>query len=566
MKPDVISALVEDRINESRPGSVMLAVWALGLSGILGLLQGFMGFLVGLGFAGTIGGKALLLALLVPVVLLVYLQFCLLKGRMFIWVVAIHLALLLLAVPLWSLYLLVPYTSGGLSLEQISPRMLTQAVCAAIALIMLLMPSSCRWYSMASRLRRKQPDTLEDYVKSLKTPARLTLLVALVAGLTARAEEPVFSSEAIFPPEKKHNHASCVVELPGGDLLTVWYNGTGERRADDVIIQAARLKKGEKEWGPRFLLADTPGYPDCNPAIFAAPDQTLWLLYPTILDHRWEGALLKFAVATEYPDAGRPGKWDREGVLHITPEPRGFETAMAEALQELEKLDIDFPESEIQAAETRSKDLLYQRLGWMPRVHPTVLPNGRWLWPLYCDTFSCSIIAISDDQGKTWKASAPIIGFGNIQPSLVRKNDGTVVAYMRDNGPFRRIRVSTSKDNGETWSKVFSSDLPNPGAGIEAIRLASGKWAMIYNDTERGRHSLALSLSDDEGESWKWTRHVARGPAGQQSFHYPSITQGADGTIHMTYTNGGLPEGSTIRHARCNEAWVMQGDGDGASR
>ena len=45
------------------------------------------------------------------------------------------------------------------------------------------------------------------------------------------------------------------------------------------------------------------------------------------------------------------------------------------------------------------RDELYQRLGWMPRVHPIVLPSGRWILPLYTDTFSASIMAISDDRG-----------------------------------------------------------------------------------------------------------------------------------------------------------------------
>ena len=96
----------------------------------------------------------------------------------------------------------------------------------------------------------------------------------------------------------------------------------------------------------------------------------------------------------------------------------------------------------------RARDELYQRLGWMPRVHPVVLPSGRWILPLYSDTFSASIMAISDDRGTTWTASRPLIGFGNIQPSLVRKNDGGLVAFMRDNGPHHRIRLSSSTDDG----------------------------------------------------------------------------------------------------------------------
>ncbi len=211
-------------------------------------------------------------------------------------------------------------------------------------------------------------------------------------------------------------------------------------------------------------------------------------------------------------------------------------------------------------ATERSRDELYQRLGWMPRVHPLVLPSGRWILPLYSDTFSASIMAISDDRGASWTASRPLIGFGNIQPSLVRKNDGSLVAFMRDNGPHHRIRLSTSSDDGVSWSPVTDSRFPNPGAGIEAIRLTSGRWALVYNDSPAGRHSLAVSVSDDEAKSWKWTRHLERCPPGEGQFHYPSIIQASDGSIHVTYTHRLTGQGSTIEHARISEDWLVSNE------
>lgn len=382
-------------------------------------------------------------------------------------------------------------------------------------------------------------------------------VVALLATPTFAAE-PLFQSVPIFPSEPKHNHASCVVELDNGDLLAVWYSGHGERTSDDVLIQGAWLKKGRVIWGPRFTLADTPGYPDCNPAVFAAPDHTIWLFWPTILDHHWEGALLKFAVARDDGQHSGPLTWIREGVLHVTP--RDFPRLMSEALAALPEAASDRFVAIKEKHSERSKDELYQRLGWMPRVHPTVLPSGRWLLPLYTDTFSASIVLITDDRGASWTTSQPMLGFGNIQPSLVRKNDGTIVSFMRDNGPHRRIRLSESKDDGMTWGPVTDSPLPNPGAGIEAIRLANGHWALIYNDEPRGRHSLALSISDDEGATWKWTRHVERQQPGSGSFHYPSIMQARDGKIHLTFTHSGGNQGSTIEHAVLNEEWVVAGD------
>jgi predicted neuraminidase len=384
--------------------------------------------------------------------------------------------------------------------------------------------------------------------------AWFALPLVLLATSSALSAEPFFRSEAIFPAEPKHNHASCVIELSSGDLLAAWYSGSGERTADDVLIQGAWLKAGSEKWEPRFTMADTPGYPDCNPALFAAPNRTVWLFWPTILDHRWEGALLKYAVAQDDGAHSGPPRWSKEGVLHVTPQ--DFGPAMDRAIEAIPETARNRAKSALDRLAARSKDELYQRLGWMPRVHPTVLPSGRWLLPLYSDTFNASIVALSDDQGASWSASAPMLGFGNIQPSLVRKNDGTIVAFMRDNGSHHKIRLSTSSDEGKNWSAVTNSDLPNPGAGIEAIRLASGRWALVYNDTARGRHSLALSLSDDEGKSWKVTRHIERVADGQGAFHYPSILQTRDGKLHVTYTRKLAKEGSTIQHAAFDEGWI----------
>ena len=383
-------------------------------------------------------------------------------------------------------------------------------------------------------------------------------LVLLSWSATARAESGFCEKRAIFPVNPKHNHASCVVQTKDGSLLAAWYAGSGERMSDDVVIEGAWLPNGKTEWTPRFLMADTPGYPDCNPALFAAPDQGIWLFWPTILDHRWEGALLKFARCDQPPGPQAPLKWSRTGVLHVTP--IGFAEEMKQAIAGLTPEDRARFSSHLKKDEDLARDLLYQRLGWMPRVHPVVLPSGRWILPLYTDTFSASIMAISDDHGETWVASRPLIGFGNIQPSLVRKNNGELVAFMRDNGLHRKIRMSSSRDDGVSWSPVTDSMFPNPGAGIEAIRLANGHWVLIYNDSPRGRHSLAISVSDDEGVTWKWTRHLEQVAAGGGQFHYPSIIQAHDGSIHVTYTSRLTGQGSTIEHAHFDEGWLVAGD------
>ena len=178
----------------------------------------------------------------------------------------------------------------------------------------------------------------------------------------------------------------------------------------------------------------------------------------------------------------------------------------------------------------------------MTRVHPLQLEDGRIIVPLYSDGFSFSLMAISDDDGATWKASDPLVGGGNIQPALARRRDGTIVAYMRDNGPApKRIHVSESRDRGETWTTVIDGALPNPGTSVDVAGAEERPWALVYNDLERGRQSLAISLSSDEGRTWPVTRHLERDPDGATGdaagqYHYPSIIQSRDGMIHVTYS------------------------------
>jgi len=171
-------------------------------------------------------------------------------------------------------------------------------------------------------------------------------------------------------------------------------------------------------------------------------------------------------------------------------------------------------------------------------------------------------MAISDDGGKTWRGSEPIVGAGCIQPSVVRKKDGSLVAYLRDNGPPpKRVHISYSKDDGVSWTFARDTEIPNPGTSIEVIRLADGNWAGVYNDLERGRYSLVAAMSDDEGATWKWKRHLDGNPAKQinSQFHYPSVIQAKDGFLHVTYSYF-VPEGKSIKHARLNEDWIKAGD------
>jgi predicted neuraminidase len=393
------------------------------------------------------------------------------------------------------------------------------------------------------------------------------VLISLIAISSSRADEPQYQAEQIFPPVEMQTHAPGIVECSNGDLIASWY---GDVHPKDSAVVGARKRQGQAAWDEPFIMADWRGLPDCNTAMNIDGRGRLWLFWPTIIGDSWESSLLNYQVATHYTEPGSP-KWERQGVILL--KPADFS---AEALRLLGTRDIRPPRGAIVGPggqKAKLTDPLFQRLGWAPRCKPTVLPSGRVILPVYSDTFAISIMALSDDEGATWYSSKPLIGFGNIQPTVLRRDDATLVAYMRENGSLKHIRVSESKDDGVTWGPVKESELPNPGSGIDGVRLANGHWVLVYNDSASSRASLAVSLSDDEGRTWKWTRHLEKHRVGR--YHYPAIIQGRDGRIHAIYSCFIAPDPSAgktaagksagielkgIKHAMINEAWIRAGD------
>ena len=385
--------------------------------------------------------------------------------------------------------------------------------------------------------------------------ALLTFPAAVVVVTTAAAE-PYFQSELVFPLHHQHNHAPGIVEFPDGDLLVSWYRGSGERTADDVAVYGARYDQQNKQWSDAFLMADTPEFPDCNTCMMVDDRDQIWLFWPIILANSWESCLTNYKVAKRFDAQGRP-RWRNQRTILL--KPQDFSSQANALLDELLKKHPQFAAAidgdELKQWRERLNDKLYQRLGWQPRCKPTVLPSGRILLPLYSDTYSISIMAISDDRGRTWFASQPLIGFGNIQPAVLRRDDGTLVAYMRENGPRDKIRVAESKDDGVSWGPVGEAELPNPGSGLDGVRLANGHWLLVYNDTIKGRMSLAVSISTDEGHTWSRTAHLENQEAG--SYHYPAVIQARDGRIHVAYSYF-VQGGKSMKHAEFDEAWVSE--------
>jgi len=306
-------------------------------------------------------------------------------------------------------------------------------------------------------------------------------------------------------------------------------------------------------------MADTPEFPDCNPVLFLDRKDRLWMFWVTVLAERWECSQLKFRRADIANGTGAPN-WSWQGLVQLKPG-KSFAKVMKEQFDALgidEEMWSEYAKPYERMLLAAAQDPYKRQTGWMSRTHPITLPSGRILLPLYSDGFNTSLMAISDDDGKTWCASSPIIGLGPIQPSVVRKQDGTLVAFCRDSGRApKRVLTSTSKDDGETWSPATDSDIPNPGSSLEVIALKNGNWILVGNDTEKGRDRLSVMLSKDEGTTWATIKTIEPTDAAGQSFDYPSVAQTRDGVIHLTYSYSSK-NGRCIRHCVMNGDWIEQ--------
>ena len=382
-------------------------------------------------------------------------------------------------------------------------------------------------------------------------------------------ESSFFEERFIFNPEtssKGHVHASCIIETPQGNLLTTWYeNGpkldsyyykSGDwDKSDDVRIGGAWFSKEFDSWAPPFVMSDTFGVSDNNPTLIIDKQKRLWVFYVTLLAvpmRAWESALVRYKISTDYENASPPC-WEQEDIL--VPHSNNFDQIIINEADMLRRTSSRRNKDNLTMAKEltdKLNDPYSRRLGWMTRNHPKVLDDGTLILPLANENFNVAAMAITSDGGKSWKMSQTVPGIGVIQPSIVQLKDRRLVAFFRDTSQLCRIRRSESLDNGLTWSDITPTELPNPNSGIEAVLLQNGNMVMIYNDKETSpRDRIAVSLSTDEGKTWKWTRYLDNIPG--ERFSYPSVIQSRNGLIHVTYSYNL----KTIKHVCFNESWIM---------
>jgi predicted neuraminidase len=319
---------------------------------------------------------------------------------------------------------------------------------------------------------------------------KLFLSLLLFASISPSITQQFIYTSAPFPSA----HASTIVELKNGDLLSAWFGGSAEGKPDVAIWSSRLSKNGDGNWSAPTELVREPDIACYNPVFFHSADGKLWLYY-------------KFGP--------HPSSWTAG---------RRFSNDDGKTWSPVEHLPAG----------------IYGPI----RAKPLVLPNGTIVSGTSVESYKAWAVWIerSTDNAETWTRIGPITAppsnaevtgtYGIIQPSVVRLKNGTLRLYARSTPQIAKICVSDSTDDGLHWSPVHTLDLPNPNSGLDAVALRDGRVVLIFNNTPKGRTPLNLAVSTD-GEHFR-IFHTLESDPGEYS--YPSMIQAANGDLLATYT------------------------------
>jgi predicted neuraminidase len=339
----------------------------------------------------------------------------------------------------------------------------------------------------------------------LRLRLKLSLVLLLAGGVTARslAGEAKPWKEAIFAPGSAPfaaSHASTVVELKNGDLMSAWFGGTAEGKPDVAIWGSTRTAAG---WSTPVEWAREAGVPCWNPVLFHTKDDKLWLYYkfgPS--PSTWVGAR-KWSV-----DEGR--NWSR--AEHLPAGLLGPIRAKPLVLQD----GTIVSGSSIEAYRS-----------WAVWIERSTDGGGTWA--------KIGPISLPVNQGPAVPSAVPESSDstdGIIQPSVVMLGKKHLRLYARSTAQTARVVVADSYDDGVTWTQPRPLDVPNPNAGIDAVALRDGRVVLVYNNTTSGRTPLNLAVSSD-GERFSMFHTLEDSPG---EYSYPAIIQTASGDLEITYT------------------------------
>ncbi len=239
-------------------------------------------------------------------------------------------------------------------------------------------------------------------------------------------------------------HAPNLCLLADGSLGCVWFGGSMEGRAD-IGVWFSRKLPGAAAWSPPQALSNDPQRSEQNPILFNTPQGALWLLHTAQRSGHQDTAIVRRRVSHDHGLS-----W---GPVHT----------------------------------------LFDAPGTFVRQPPVVARDGSLLLPVFrCrslpgqawdGSLDDSAVMRSADAGASWQAITVPGSTGLVHMSIVPAGQGhgaTQLAFFRSRWA-DHIHLSHSGDDGRSWSVPQATPLPNNNSSIQALRLADGRLAMVFN-------------------------------------------------------------------------------------
>jgi len=169
------------------------------------------------------------------------------------------------------------------------------------------------------------------------------------------------------------------------------------------------------------------------------------------------------------------------------------------------------------------------------------LGSGRLVIP--CNHFIGDVaydhVMYSDDHGRTWRLGGSTEGYTD-ESQVVELADGALLLNIRNYREKGHRGLSTSKDDGLTWSAVASDPtLIEPVCQASFIRYSESPQAaknrLLFSNpaSQTERINLTVRVSYDEGKSWPVGNLLNAGPSG-----YSCLTVLRDMQIGCLYERG----------------------------
>ena len=192
------------------------------------------------------------------------------------------------------------------------------------------------------------------------------------------------------------------------------------------------------------------------------------------------------------------------------------------------------------------------------RIIKNPRPSGGFWYPYWQHQ------SVSSGASRLGKLAADSLSFrrefshggwpsGLVEPSVVNINKRKhLKAFFRDRDS-GHIWWSESLNGGRSWSAALATEFPNNDMSIQAAVLGNGALLLAFNPLNERAYRLSIAVSLDGGKSWPIIRDLecagCDGDNGDKirrssfesggnngpEFSSPSILEGDDGRVHVTY-------------------------------